>query len=213
MDSGGFTELSRNGTWTVSPEAYVDEVRRISAEVGNLEWAAPQDWMCEPQILKKTGLSVKEHQRRTVENLLTLRKLAPELPFIPVLQGWTNGDYYDHAQAYRSAGLELAQEPLVGIGSVCRRKATMGPSFMIRSLKDDGLKLHGFGFSVAGLRFTSEDLASSDSMAWSFAARRSRETLGCTDHPGDCRNCMRYAEAWRGEVEARVRVFERGARS
>ena len=51
-------------------------------------WAAPQDWMCEPAIIAKTGLAVVEHQRRTVTNFLELQALAPDLPFIPVLHGW-----------------------------------------------------------------------------------------------------------------------------
>ena len=45
-------------------------VRLYRDEVGGLQCAAPQDWMCEPQIVAKTGLSVREHQQRTVENLL-----------------------------------------------------------------------------------------------------------------------------------------------
>ncbi len=49
--------------------------------------------MCEPQIVARTGLSVREHQERTVANYLTLRSIAPDLPFIPVLQGWRIADY------------------------------------------------------------------------------------------------------------------------
>ena len=45
--------------------------------------------MCEPFMLAKTGLTVAEHQARTVANYLELRSLAPELPFVPVLQGWS----------------------------------------------------------------------------------------------------------------------------
>ena len=64
-------------------------VRRYRDEIGGLEWAAPMDWMCEPFMLAKTGLTVAEHQARTVANYLELRSLAPELPFVPVLQGWS----------------------------------------------------------------------------------------------------------------------------
>ena len=45
------------------------------------------DWMCEPAMLARTGLTVAEHQAGTVANYLELRAAAPELPFIPVLQG------------------------------------------------------------------------------------------------------------------------------
>jgi len=49
--------------------------------------------MCEPFITAKTGLTVTAHQHRTVSNLIRLRDLAPDLPIIPVLQGWTIPDY------------------------------------------------------------------------------------------------------------------------
>ena len=49
--------------------------------------------MCEPFILEKTELPVEEHQRRTVPNFLHLKELAPDLPFAPVLQGWTLEDH------------------------------------------------------------------------------------------------------------------------
>jgi hypothetical protein len=93
LDSGGFTELSLHGRWQTSAAEYVAAVRRYRDEIGGLEWAAPQDWMCEPFMLVKTGLTVAEHQARTVANYLELHSLAPELPFVPVLQGWSLGDY------------------------------------------------------------------------------------------------------------------------
>ena len=89
LDSGAFTELATHGNWNhgPTPEEYAGRVRRYQREIGKLLWAAPQDWMCEPGILAKTGLTVYEHQRRTVANFRTLLRLAPDLPFIPVVQG------------------------------------------------------------------------------------------------------------------------------
>ena len=43
--------------------------RRIVACVGTPVFVSPMDWMCEPQILQKTRLTVEEHQRRTVANV------------------------------------------------------------------------------------------------------------------------------------------------
>ncbi len=34
---------------------------RYRDEIGCLLWAAPHDWMCEPWITAKTGLTVAEH--------------------------------------------------------------------------------------------------------------------------------------------------------
>jgi hypothetical protein len=116
LDSGGFTELSMHGRWTVPATQYVAEVRRFRDEIGGMEWAAPRDWMCEPAMLRRTGLSVIEHQRRTVSDLLELRALAPDLPFIPVLQGWHEWQYLEHLEAYTRAGVDLTKEPSGGAG-------------------------------------------------------------------------------------------------
>src|SRR5688572_22878073 len=75
LDSGGFSELKLFGTWTVTARQYAAEVRRWRDEIGNLEWAAPQDWMCEPFMLAKTGYTVYQHQQFTVNNFLTLNAL------------------------------------------------------------------------------------------------------------------------------------------
>jgi hypothetical protein len=80
LDSGAFSELAAYGRWRLTPAAYVAAVRRYRQEIGRLAWAAPQDWMCEPVMVAKTGLSVREHQRRTVANFVLLRRLAPDLP-------------------------------------------------------------------------------------------------------------------------------------
>ena len=112
LDSGAFSELSLYGDWTLTPEQYVKAVRRYRDNIGKLDWAAPQDWMCEPQIIAKTGLSVIEHQRRTVENCLTLKRLAPDLPLIPVIQGWQLADYLRCIRLYLRAGVDLRAERL-----------------------------------------------------------------------------------------------------
>ncbi len=71
LDSGGFTELALHGAWRTSAAEYVEAVARYSEEIGRLQWAAPMDWMCEPSMLSSTGLTVREHQERTVANYLS----------------------------------------------------------------------------------------------------------------------------------------------
>lgn len=198
LDSGGFSELTLHGRWMLSARDYVAMVRRYVAEIGSLAWAAPQDWMCEPDMLRRTGLSVEKHQRLTIANYLELRSLAPELPFVPVLQGWsTSGDYERHVDAYLDAGIDLFALPLVGIGTVCRRQHTAGVSALLGRLAHNGLQLHGFGFKMQGLRASYRDLASADSMAWSFNARRSPPLPGCIERHKNCANCPVFAMGWR----------------
>lgn len=204
LDSGGFTELSMLGRWTVSPAQYAGEVRRFSEEIGNLRWAAIQDWMCEPWITAKTGLTVRDHQQRTIESYQELLNLAPDLPWVPVLQGWQPADYHRHVDAYRRAGFDLEKLPLVGIGSVCRRQHTGMVEELIEDLCGTGIRLHGFGFKIKGLLRVSHLLTSSDSMAWSMAARMSDPLPGCTHR--SCANCILFASKWYERV---VRMIER----
>ena len=200
LDSGAFTELSIHGRWTVPAEQYAREARLFSQEIGSLDFAAPQDWMCEPWILQRTGLSVSEHQRRTLLNFLKLQDLAPEVPWIPVLQGWAVHDYWRHAEMYAASGVDLADRPLVGVGSICRRQATKTAGGILASLATAyGLRLHAFGFKTLGLRQSSAYLGSADSMAWSMAARRAKAPLPGCSH-ATCGNCFRFALLWRSEL-------------
>ncbi len=202
LDSGGFTELNRSGRWTVSPADYAAEVRRWREQIGHLEWAAAQDWMCEPFVLSKTGLTVREHQERTVANYLELLRIAPDLPWVPVLQGWEFEDYLRCRQMYASAGVDLASLPLVGLGSVCRRQNTGMVEELVRHLYAGGIQLHGFGFKLQGLARCADVLASADSMAWSYAARKRAPLPGCPHK--SCANCYRYAALWRERVVSAI---------
>jgi hypothetical protein len=202
LDSGGFTELSMHGRWVTPPAAYAEAVAGYAERVGALDFAAPQDWMCEPVMTARTGLAVREHQERTVANYLELRSLAPGLPFIPVLQGWRLADYLRCLDLYESAGVDLTALPRVGLGSVCRRQSTGEIAVIVGALASRGLRMHGFGVKTGGLHLYGHRLASADSMAWSYAARREPPLPGCAGHR-NCANCLAYATAWRCRVLAR----------
>jgi len=207
LDSGGFTELSRYGTWDhgPTPRQYAARIRRYRDEIGDLAWAAPQDWMCEPAITARTGLTVAEHQRRTINSILRLRDLDPDLPVIPVLQGWSVSDYLRCADAYERAGIDLGTELLVGLGSVCRRQATTHIELIITALRARGITaLHGFGVKIGGLTRCGTLLASADSLAWSYAARRQPPLPGCELRHINCANCPRYAARWYAHVRAEL---------
>ncbi len=207
LDSGGFSELSLFGRWETTPRQYAAEVRRYAAEIGRLDWAAIQDWMCEPFMLQKTGLALAEHQRRTVESFETLRELAPEIPWAPVLQGFARDDYLRCVEMYERRGHDLRRAPVVGVGSVCRRQATGEAERFLRELHGMGLRLHGFGFKVQGLRRVADVLASSDSLAWSLDARRAPPLFGCTHK--SCANCSRWALAWHSRLLRRLELNAR----
>lgn len=169
LDSGGFSELSRHERWVTSEDEYVEDVERLRG-IGRLEWVAPQDWMCEPWMIDKTGLSVREHQERTVSSFVSLRSRLGSL-VVPVLQGYGPREYDRCAELYREAGVDLEGERVVGLGSVCRRSGTHEAARLIRYLSDHRLRLHGFGIKGDTYRACADVLESADSMAWSYAAR------------------------------------------
>jgi len=224
LDSGGFTELQRNGRWTLSVDDYVTFVKRIKRHYGRrLHWVAPQDWMCEPIVLNGgvgaggvrfvgTKLSIETHQKRTVKNFVALRKKLGPL-VVPVLQGWKVTDYWRCEQMYRDAGVDLGSENVVAVGSVCRRQNTDEAATIMETLASDGLRLHGFGFKKQGIVRCSKVLVSADSMAWSFAGRkRPNEThphIARSRQPGmfgkrgaadDCASCLDFALEWHTEL-------------
>lgn len=198
LDSGGFSELSLYGDWKTSAKAYVKAALRYQDEIGRLVWAAPQDWMCEPPIIAKTGRTISEHIVRTVHSYLTLMDLEPGIPWIPVIQGWELPQYLTCVDVYARAGVDLTKFETVGVGSVCRRQATSEIATIFRQLSALGIRCHGFGVKVKGLRSYAGHLVSSDSMAWSYHARRRAPLPGCPHR--HCGNCLKYALRWRSEL-------------
>lgn len=174
MDSGAFSEISTNGRYRQGAEDYAAEINRWSYEGSGLVAAVAQDYMCEPWIVAKTGLSVVEHQRLTIERYDALRPLVTGVYVMPVLQGYTVSDYLCHLDMY---GDRLAFGAYVGVGSVCKRNVKVGEIesilLAIKRRRPD-LRLHGFGLKATSLSsaVVRDALESADSMAWSFAARR-----------------------------------------
>jgi hypothetical protein len=190
LDSNGFEMLRLHGRYTFKAKQYASDVQRYHREIGKLCFASVMDWMCEDAIryggcfgrlcFLGTRLSVREHQKRTIDSYLELRALAPEVPWMPVLQGSGTPDYKDMLDEYHRRGVDLWKCPRVGVGSVCRRQATIPTMFLLSDLLDMGLTIHAFGVKTAGIasvvRARGHDLASldrlsADSMAWSMGFR------------------------------------------
>lgn len=204
LDSGGFSELNLFGEWTITPKQYVRAVRRYQSEIGKMQWAAIQDYMCEPHMVKKTGLSVRKHQTLTVDSYRRLMDLDSSIPWIPVLQGWTLSDYLRHVELYYAHGIDLTEFKTVGVGSVCKRQHTRETFELIGAIEELGISIHAFGFKKTGLPNTKHLLSSADSLAWSFQARKVGVPLmGCTVHK-NCANCLLWALKWRKDLLRRL---------
>ncbi len=193
LDSGGFTMISNHGKYIISPQEYIKIIKKQKPKM-----AFCQDWMCEPHIINKTGLSIQEHQRKTTESYFALSKMATEIR--PVLQGWHPDDYANHVLQYKKAGVDMNQ--LFGIGTICSRSGS--PSIIKEILKAIhnehlGIKLHAFGLKITSLQYNHivNLIESSDSMSWSFDARQNKSKL-CKNCPKKtCKHCLEYALLWR----------------
>lgn len=175
VDSGAFREIELFGGYRHGVDEYASELRRLHASgVVNITFAVAQDYMCEAFMLAKTGLTVADHQRLTIERYDALVAEALPFPILPVLQGYQPEDYARHVRAY---GDRLTSGMWVGVGSVCKRNGSpeqvVAVLMAIKAARPD-LRLHGFGVKQTSLLHPGvrELLYSADSMAWSFAARR-----------------------------------------
>jgi len=151
MDSGAFTQIAKHGGYPNPPEAYAADIIRWSTH-GNLLCAVSQDYMTEPAMLEKTGLTVAEHQRLTIERYDRIRANAPaSVHILPALQGYDPAEYVEHIRQY---GARLTPGMWVGVGSVCKRNSNPAAiEEVLRAIKAErpDLKLHGFGLQLTAL--------------------------------------------------------------
>lgn len=194
VDSGAFTELNLHGRYRHGVEDYAAQLRRLHDEgVVNITAAVAQDYMCEPFMLARTGLTVADHQRLTIERYDALVACGLPFPILPVLQGYEPAEYQHHLRAY---GARLTPGMWVGVGSVCKRNGSpekvVEVLAAIQAIRPD-LRLHGFGIKATALAHPGvrDMLHTADSMAWSFAARKD----------GRNGNCWREAQAFSARID------------
>lgn len=176
LDSAGFVAATKYGDYRWTVEDYFDLVQSHP-----WAWYASMDYCCEPQIAQDRPLRILR-MAATAWMLARCRREAAHRrlsPPMPVLQGWTPGEYATCAQ-----WLPLVEWPeLVGVGSVCRRPI-QGPDGILAILEaldailPRHVRLHLFGVKSAALHALASHprLASVDSMAWDVQARMERRT-------------------------------------
>jgi len=195
MDSGAFMR-HKLGKGHRPVKEYAEKIVRWK-RCGNLLAAVCQDYMCEPFILNITGLTVKDHQRLTIERYDDLLHCDTGCYILPVLQGYDPEDYVDHVRQY---GSRLSVGMWVGVGSVCKRNGSpkkIIDVLMAIKMERPDLKLHGFGLKKTSLANVTirHLIETADSMAWSFAARKS----------GKGQNDWRNAVSFKADVEVEAK--------
>jgi hypothetical protein len=195
LDSRAFTELFTFGYYRHDVEQHAEMIRH-ACTVANVEIAVAQDFMCEDAVLAKTHLSVFDHQNMTITRYDELLAQDLPCPIMPVLQGYSPGEYVQHIKQY---GDRLKPGAWVGVGSVCKRNANPLSVYMVLTAINfyrPDLRLHGFGLKRTALELPEvrEMLFSADSTAWSFAAR----------HEGRNRNDWREAARYAAVIEEMI---------
>jgi hypothetical protein len=198
IDSGSFT-IHDTGQQFDPELVYVDRIRRYQQDVGNIVAVATYGRMCEPDILAKTGSTIERNQCLTIESYCSLAQLAPDVPWLPEIQGWQESDYHLCIDMYADAGIDLAALPAVGVGTICRREGTIEAQRIISGVAARGIKVHGFGVKTSGLKANHRNFHSADSFAWSYGARK--QTRECPHGIVRWeRNCPEYLKTWHANV-------------
>ena len=172
LDSGAFTALMKYGKHRMTVHAYAAQIMHWK-RYGTLLAAVCQDWMCEKHMLARTGLTVKDHQRLTIENYDALLGCGTGVYIMPVLQGYEPWEYVEHLLMY---GDRLAYGAWVGVGSVCKRNGKPDEILAILNailaVRPD-LRIHGFGLKIKAISDPRVNalLYTADSMAASYAGR------------------------------------------
>jgi hypothetical protein len=182
LDSGGFQFIRQLGKYPLTPEEYLKKVAFLQPDIFVI-----QDWMCEPSQVQRTGLSAREHIRRTVENYLYISELKENASndikgyCLPVLQGWGIEDYFSCIDLYEDYGLIA---PYMAVGSICRR----GKEKEIREIIENihaaipKIKLHGLGVKKQVLYECRDILHSGDTAAGQFMKKDNEGRWITTKH-------------------------------
>ena len=168
IDSGGFTAAQRWGEYPWTVEEYVEFIRKSSENV-RLDFCAVMDYACEPDVNRTVNPTNIDRIKATVENEALCIAAAPDLPWLPVLQG-DNLSEREFDIEYRAKN-NVEIKPYMGIGSVCKRgakKAREVVRFYAGTLT--GVRYHAFGLDVRALNKCDvlRNIKSWDSYAWAF---------------------------------------------
>lgn len=180
LDSGGYSLMIEQGEHPPTDD-YLDTVVEYDADR-----FAIQDYPCEPDILRKYGRSVRDHQRRTTtataECLVRAEERGIDAEPVAVIQGWERDDYIRHIRELREEDL-LTEH--IGIGSVCRRNQSREIQNIISAVSSElgsDHKLHAFGVKnqILTHKPTRDALHSADTTAWYFRNYNDRNDVDAT---------------------------------
>lgn len=225
MDSGAFSEIKLHGKYTFTLDYYLNYIKEY-----NPNFFVNCDYMCEPSQLERTGLTIKEHQEKTIENQIYLYDKKNEMGIKSILmgtlQGWKIFDYLDHIDMMKERGILL---DYMGVGSICRRFKTKEIVKILKWINYEipDIKLHGFGVKIKVLEYPEvfKYMYSCDSMAWTYTGRGFAEfgkhgilfgkkclidsSFICNKKADDCASCIRFMCYWVDRINKVIELNEK----
>ena len=179
LDSGGYSFFTRWGEYPFSVEEYTTFANMVQDDYPLTE-VAILDYPCEPNTNRSLLQSNKERIDKTIQNTLECIDYDPNLPWVPVIQGYTLQEYLYCLEEYEKHNLPYDDFDLWAIGSLCARKKVGGLRTIITNISQRvNMPIHTFGMTITFLRDPQIFFAihSSDSGAWSYNGRH-YEKLG-----------------------------------
>lgn len=168
VDSGGFAIMQKFGKYPWSVSQYSDFIWDVTRDV-RLDFSAIMDYACEPSVNREVYRSNKERIKATIRNEAECMRVAPDLPWLPVLQGDSLTERaFDIAIRRRMAMLPINY---AGIGSVCGRgKAGAIEAILFYRDQLPSLKHHCFGMHIQALDndIVFDTVKSWDSYGWNW---------------------------------------------
>jgi hypothetical protein len=190
IDSGGFTAAARWGRYPWTPAQYVDWIHAEARDVP-LDWCAIMDYACERDVNRTALATNRARIKATIRHDRALRSLAPDLPWLSVLQGNTfEGRALDLRLRRR---LDLLF-PHMGVGSICRRPGREAAAVLAwYGARLPATRYHAFGLDIR--TFDADDAAyfllqSWDSYSWTWprGAKRMDRPADLLQRPGEGRS-------------------------
>ena len=175
IDSGGFSFFKKWGEYPFDLETYLSFIYNLKEQYP-LELCAVMDYPCEIEANRTKLKTNKDRIEATVRNAVECIDADPNLPWIPVIQGFSLEEYLHCVDLYEQVGIRL---DYIAVGSVCARKGNLHSIRRILTKIRDRTKarLHSFGLSLTYLKDSQIHNAvySSDSAAWNWGISKHEE--------------------------------------
>jgi hypothetical protein len=179
LDSGGFSFLNRFGDYPFGVDTFVDWYQMMmDANNKKISFISTPDYPCEEEITRTCKLKTNyERIIATVDKAVECYDKHPDVPWMPVIQGYEPSEYEMCLSLYRCKGIKPKK---FAVGSMCRRTNIKKIEYHIKNLIEYGLKeeIHIFGLCIRGMKskYLFDNVDSCDSVAYTYNCKTYGDT-------------------------------------